>query len=197
MPNIDWNAYDNAAESTGNSRAQLLPGAYVAQVQAIRTEGETRYGTWTADEKQYVLVVFDIAEGECAGEYSRDWFMKDGRLDPSKDWMHCIYLSFKNTEKNMQWFKRRLRAISESNPGFDAEAAARADKWEMFVGKKIGVLLDGEVSTGDNGYDRWRFSADIISVQDVKTGNHRAPKTTDNRTKVEPVADAYDDIPFM
>lgn len=193
MPNIDWNAYDNAAESTGNSRAQLLPGAYVAQVQAIRTEGETRYGTWTADEKQYVLVVYDIAEGDCAGEYSRDWFMKDGRLDPSKDWMHCFYLSW----KNYGYFKMLLHRFSESNPGFDAEAAARADKWEMFVGKKIGVLLDGEVSTNDNGYDRWRFSASALRVQDVKTGNYRKPKITDNRTKVEPVADVYDDIPFM
>lgn len=193
MPNIDWNAYDNAEMSTG-SRAQLVPGAYVAQVQAVRTEGETRYGAWTADEKQYVLVIFDIAEGECAGEFSRDWYMKDGRLDPDKDYLHRIYLSW----KNYSYFKLLLHAFTESNPGFDAESAARADKWEMFVGKKIGVLLDGEVSTSDNGYDRWRFSATAIRVQDVKTGNHRAPKITDNRVKVDDKpADTYEDIPFM
>ena len=192
MPNIDWNAYDAAKESTA-TRPQLLPGAYIAQVQAIRTEGETRYGSWTADEKQYVLVVYDIAEGECAGEYSRDWYMKDGRLDPDKDYLHRFFLSW----KNYGFFKMLLRLFSESNPGFDAEAAARADKWEMFIGKRIGLLLDGEVSTSDNGYDRWKFTPSVISVDDVKSGNHRAPKITDNRVKAETPADTYDDIPFM
>ena len=192
MPNIDWSAYDNAQEST-NTRAQLVPGAYIGRIQAIRTEGETRYGSWTADEKQYVQIIYDIADGACAGEYSRDWFMKDGRLDASKDWMHCCYLSW----KNLSYFKRNLHTISNSNPGFDAEAAARADKWEMFVGKMIGLLLDGEVTTNDSGYDQWRFSANLIDVQDVYSCNHREPKITDNRVKAETPADTYDDIPFM
>ena len=67
----------------------------------------------------------------------------------------------------------------------------------MFIGKKIGVLLDGEVSTNDNGYDRWRFSASALRVKDVKTGNYRAPKITDNRTNVDSTPTTYDDIPFM
>ena len=69
MPKINMDEY-NAASEPSTSFEQIMPGAYVAKVQKILTEGETRYGTWTADEKQYVLVVFDIAEGDCAGVFA-------------------------------------------------------------------------------------------------------------------------------
>ena len=193
MPKIDMNEYNAAAETSGGGREQMVPGAYIATVQAIRTEGETLYGAWTSDEKQYVIVVFDIAEGPFAGEFSRDWYMKDGRLDPDKDYLHRDYLSW----KNLGFLKHKLKAFSESNPGFDAEAAFFADKWEMFIGKRFGAVLDGEVSTNESGYDRWRFSVgEVASVQAVRDGKVREPRVTDNRVQVA-AADTYDDVPFM
>ena len=193
MPNIDMNEYNAAEETSGGGRGQMVPGAYIATVQAIRTEGKTLSGSWTSDEKQYVIVVFDIADGPFAGEFSRDWYMKGGRIDPDKDYLHRDYLSW----KNLGFLKRKLRAFSESNPGFDAEAAFFADKWEMFIGKRFGVVLDGEVSTSESGYDRWRFSVgEVASVQAVRDGKVREPRITDNRVQVA-TADAYDDVPFV
>ena len=201
MPKLDHAAYEAAAEGNGGgSIAQMTPGAYVCRIQAVRTEGSTRSGRWTSDEKEYVLFVYDIAEGPHAGRYSDDYFCDaGGRVDPDKDYMHCVYMSFKVKAYGM--LKRRLRAITASNPGFDAEAAFEADRWEMFVGKQFGAVLDGEVDTNDRGYDRWRLSVgEVVSVQDVRDGNCREPKVTDNRAKVEAApasGGAYDDVPFM
>ena len=67
----------------------------------------------------------------------------------------------------------------------------------MFIGKRFGVVLDGEVSTSESGYDRWRFSVgEVASVQAVRDGKVREPRITDNRVQVA-TADAYDDVPFV
>lgn len=199
MPKIDRNEYNSAQESQGGGFKQLVPGAYVVRIQAVRTEW---YDNWNkvdkrADQERMVWFVFDIAEGEFAGEFSRDFYMRDGRLDPNKDFMHQAAYGWYNLGK-LKLFDRVLR---ESNPGFDPEAAFDADRWELYVGKCFGVVLNGTVTTNDNGYDQWRLRAgDIISVQDVRTGNHQEPKVTDKRTKVEtaqPASGGYmDDVPF-
>lgn len=195
MPKIDNDAFEAAQESSGGGISQMMPGAYILRIQAVRTEGTTRSGHWTSDQKQYVQLVYDVAEGEFAGKYSDEYFTDAmGRVDADKDYMHVHYLSW----KNMGYLKKQLRVLSESNPGFDARAAFEADKWEMFVGKLFGAVLDGEVDTNDRGYDRWRLSVgDIVTVQDVRSGNCRDPKVEDKRTPAAPAPSTYDDVPFM
>lgn len=195
MPEIDMNEYNAAEETSGSGFAQMLPGAYVVRILAVRTEGETKTGRWTSGEKKYVKLVYDIAEGEFAGKYSDDYFTDlKGQPLEDKDYMHCHYLSW----KNMGYLKKQLNAITASNRGFDALAAFRADKWGMFVGKLFGVVLDGEVDLNDRGYDRWKFSiGDVISADDARTGNHREPRIEDKRVQVP--ASTYqpdDDVPF-
>jgi len=196
MPRIDHAAYEAAQESSGGSMTQMLPGAYVLRVQAVRTEGNTSSGHWTSDEKQYVQLVYDVAEGEFAGKYSDDYFMDaSGRIDPDKDYMHVHYLSW----KNYGYLKKQLRVLTECNPGFDALAAFEADKWELFVGKKFGAVLDGEVDTNDRGYDRWKLRVgDLITLDQIKRGEYREPKIEDKRTQVAaPSTSTYmDDVPF-
>ena len=195
MPRIDMDEYNAASESSGGGFAQMLPGAYVVRIQAVRTEGDTKSGGhWTSDEKKYVKLVYDIAEGEFAGKYSDDYFtdLKGNPLE-ERDYAHCHYLSW----KNMGYLKRQLNAITASNRGFDALAAFRADKWDMFVGKLFGVVLDGEVDTNDRGYDRWRFSVgDVVSADDARTGNCREPRIEDKRAQVQASTSLYDDVPF-
>lgn len=184
MPKIDIDEYNAASEPSAFE--QITPGAYVAKVQKILTEGKSLYGAWTSDEKQYVVVLFDIAEGKFAGEYSRDFYA-------DKDWLHCDYLSW----KNIGFLKKKLNAFTNSNPGFDALAAFQADKWEMFVGKLFGVVLDGEVSTNDYGNDRWKLKVgDVIDAQTVRDGKAREPKITDNRLKFEESKPLYENVPF-
>lgn len=195
MPKIDNDAYAAATETSGGIR-QMIPGAYILRIQAVRTEGDTRKGHWTSDEKQYVQLVYDVAEGEFTGNYSDDYFMDAlGRVDADKDFMHSTYLSW----KNLGYLKKQLRILTEGNPGFDAKAAFDADKWELFVGKKFGGVIDGEVSTNDSGFDRWKLHfGEIVSVQDVRDGKCREPEIEDNRTvvKAAPSTTYLDDVPF-
>lgn len=195
MPKINMEEYNAATETNGGGFAQMTPGAYVLRIQAIRTEGTTRSGKWTSEEKQYVQVIWDIDEGPFAGHYSDDYFtLFDGTPNPDRDFIHCHYMSW----KNYGFLKKQLRILTESNPGFDALAAFEADRWGMFIGKKFGAVLDGEVDTNDRGYDRWKFEiGELITVEDVHSGNHREPKVTDKRTQAVDNGGAYDDVPFI
>lgn len=200
MPKIDMEAYN--AASIGGFK-QLMPGRYVVAIQAVRKEFEEMDWdigarvTKTIDDK-CVMFVFDIAEGEFCGEFSREFYMgADGKLDPSKDWMH----EFKYRWDNIDDFKKFNYILEESNPGFDVMAAFSADRWDMYIGKKFGIVLNGTVSTNDKGYDRWtlRPGKGIYTVDDVRDGKTPAPRITDKRTPVPEDGGAEpdtDDLPF-
>lgn len=198
MPFIDKRAFDAAAESnsSGGGRPTFKAGAYVLRIQAVRTEWETRQGVQRAEDRQCVRLVFDVAEGECANMMSEDAFYHGA----DNDFKHCCYLSW----KNLGFLKKIFRVLKESNPGFDPMAAFEADKWELFVGKLFGAVIDGTVDTNDRGYDRWKNLSvgEWYSVQDVRDGNCREPKIEDKRTKVAStpgggyVDDPYSDVPF-
>lgn len=205
MPRIDRNAYETAEEKQGGGFAQPQPGAYVLQIQAVRTEwDENDFSTGlkvhkTADSDSSVLFIYDIAEGEFAGEYSRDFFMDGGKLDERKDWMHQTKYGWWDMGR-LKLFNNVLKAW---NPGFDALAALEADQWSMFVGKKFGAVLNGTVTTNDRGYDNWKLRCgDWITPDEMKSGDHKEPKVTDRRkaqtAKSTDAGSIYDDdIPFM
>lgn len=207
MPKIDKTEYENAKYGNGGGFKPYTAGAYVGVIQAIRTSWEEmdwsvgKRVTKTADDDSAVLIVFDVAEGDCAGEFSRDFYMgADGQLDPRKDFMHSVVYSW----ADLRDLRRFDDALTASNPGFDVQAAFAADKWELYVGRKFGYVADGTVSTNERGYDQWRVRVKpwkVCSVEDIHNGNHAEPRVTDKRTKAaDDAADdttAYDaDIPF-
>lgn len=209
MPKIDKSAYAAAEAQQGGGFQQLEPGAYVVSIEAVRTDWDERdFQTGmnvhrTAAGDNCVLFVFDIAEGPMAGEFSRDFYMKDGKLDPRKDFMHQLKFGWWNLGE----LKARVEILAESNPGFDPMAAIEADMWQMFVGKRFGVVLDGTVKTNDRGYDQWtlRPQRKIYSVQQVREGHTDAPKVTDKRDQASTAPrggvqlntdGTYDDLPF-
>ena len=195
MPKIiDNPEYQNAEEASGGGNfSQMLPGLYKLRIMAIRTEGTDFNGKkvdYVAD-KQYVKLVYDVAEGEFAGKYSDEYWAGE-----DKDYGHCDYLSL----KNFGFLKHMLSVISACNPGFDAEVVFDADNWAQFIGREFWAVLDGEVDTNDKGYDRWKLSVgDYVKPEDAEAGKHREPKITDNRTAAPEMStnEVYDDIPFM
>ena len=197
MPKIDMNAYESATETSGSggSRPTFTAGAYVLRIQAVRTAWETRNGLQRAEDRKCVRIVFDVAEGDCAYMMSDDDFY----AGEDNDFKHSCWLSW----KNMGFLKRIMRVLAESNPGFDPMAAFQADRWDLFVGKLFGAVVDGEVDTNDRGYDRWRNLSvgEWCTVADIRSGNHREPRIQDNRTAQAPASygasDPYSaDVPF-
>ena len=211
-----FNNYNQVQGNFSEGFKQLEPGAYVVRVQAVRTEWTERdYQSGldrdcsTANDAA-VMLVFDIADGEFAGEYSKEYFCNaDGTPKHEQDWRHQfkLYWGDLNNTKDAERTRYMLDCFTASNPGFDALAAFEADKWPLFVGKLFGVVLNGTVRTNERGYDQWnlRTSTKPYTVDDIRNGNHAEPRITDKRTQVaaQPSTTAaatapsyYDDIPF-
>lgn len=121
-------------------------------------------------QKEYVEVIYDIAEGEHANQYADDW----GKSHP---FAHHFFLSYK--DKALGMLKGRLEAIQDSNPGFDPFAAWDANRLDMFTGRIVGLNLqdeeyeyNGEVKTRTN-------VCQVVPAQDVRDGKI---KTRDKKT---------------
>ena len=122
MPKINHEEYNATEALGGGGEYKRMPaGGYVCTIQAVRTE-ITDYGRKVSlpDERQYVKLIYDIADGEFAGKFSDDYWAGEER-----DWGHQFFLSW----KNLGALKNAIQCLDESNPGFDAMAAFEADNW--------------------------------------------------------------------
>jgi len=201
MPKINQDEYKAASAMTGEYK-RMGAGGYVCAIQAVRTKGTDSYGREIdyVNEKDYVVLIYDIIEGEFAGNFSTDYWVGE-----EKDYGHRFFLSWKNYGA----LKNTLQSLDESNPGFDSMAALEADKWELFIGKKIGLVFGEEEYRGNDGSIKTRLSLPRAkSIQDIRDGKFRTPaikkiegaeSSTDafveGKTDLPPVS-AYDDVPF-
>lgn len=196
MPNIDMGAYEEATASTGEF-TRMPAGGYVCRIQAVRTEG-TDYSGRRIDyinDKSYVKLIWDVAEGEFAGKFSDDYWSGE-----DKDYGHQFYMSW----SNLGALKNTIQCLDESNPGFDPMAAFQADNWGLFVGKMMGLVLGEEEYRANDGTIKTRFGFPRIkSVQDIRDGKFKVPplkKLDDGETEAPPAsasASIYNEsVPF-
>lgn len=197
MPKIDNTEYE-AAEIKKGEYQRPPAGGYICRIQAVRTTGE-----WDGNpidyvaDKQYVKLIWDIDEGDFAGYYSEDYWN-----DESKDWGHQFFMSW----RNLGAFKYTIQCLDESNPGFDAKAAFDADKWNMFIGKRMGLVLGEEEYEANDGSVKIRHTKfpRIKSVREIQDGKFKVPefkRLEGSSTYAEPVSpggkSVYDeDLPF-
>lgn len=148
MRSFNW----NSIQSSGDSDFTPLPaGPYVARITSMTDN----------PEKEYVEVIFDIAEGEHAGFYSDDW----GKSHP---YAHHFFMSYKETALGM--LKGRLEAIAASNPGFDPFAAWDAGRVDMFTNRLVGINIQEEEYERD-GEVRTRLNVcQVVDAQRVRDG---------------------------
>lgn len=119
---VDWTSVE---ASTDGDYKKIAPGAYAAVITEMND----------ITNREYVQLVFDIADGEFKGYFSDSFYA-------NKPWAHNMILSYKETALGMT--KGRLQTIQECNPGFDPFAAWDGDRMDMFVGRKVGVVLRDE-----------------------------------------------------
>lgn len=149
MRKFNWDSI--TATSEGGFKS-LPAGPYVARV----TDATDN------TEKEYVEIIFDIAEGEHAGFYSDDW-------GKSHTYAHHFFMSYKETAAGM--LKGRLEAFASSNPGFDPFAAWEAGRLDMFHGRIIGINLQEEEYETSDGDIRTRLNVcQVVDVQRVRNG---------------------------
>lgn len=174
--------------ATGDGDFTPLPaGPYVAVLTQL-TDNEA---------KEYVEVVFDIAEGPHTGYYSDDW----GKSHP---YAHHFFMSYKDSALGM--LKGRLDAITASNPGFAADAAWNAGRLDMFVNRLVGINLQEEEYERSDGDTGTRLNVcQVMDAAKVREGKVkvRAKKTIGGgrkgggQTVTAAPAQAYDGpVPF-
>ena len=170
----------NVVASTGDFEA-VPEGAYVCEV----TEANDNLA------KEYLELVFDIAEGPYKGTYSDEWAREHA-------FAHRVILSYKDTAAGI--LKGKLKVLTDSNPGFDAEAAylGSCDNpalLGLFVGKRFGLSMlwdyyttkDGATKPLDNPRPDW-MHAKMCTAQAVRDGSVTPPKRKERNTPPEPAA---------
>lgn len=189
MPRINRPEFEKAEAKVGGGGgfAQMEPGVYELYIQAIRTEWDTKNGHTRGLEKQCVKIVWDVASGEFANNFSDAYFVDwDGNPDPELDYRHSTILSWKNYD----YLKGRFDALNAANPAFDALAAFDAipddaydpKQWGAFVGKRFWAVIDGELKLNKNGYDTWLLDVGAwITPEMVRSGDFPEPRITDSR----------------
>ena len=149
MRSFNWNSIQSSSDG---GFTPLPAGPYVARLVEL-TDNPT---------KEYVEVVFDIAEGEHAGYYSDDW----GKAHP---YAHHFFMSYKETALGM--LKGRLEAIAKSNPGFDPFAAWDAGRLDIFANRLVGVNLQEEEYERNDGETGTRLNVcQVVDAQLVRDG---------------------------
>lgn len=179
---LNW---QNIQSSSDGGFEALPAGPYVAKIVDMVDN----------EQREYVEVVFDIAEGPKAGYYSDDW----GKQHP---YAHHFFMSYKDTALGM--LKGRLEAIQKSNPGFDPFAAWDAGRLDMFNNRIVGINLQEEEYETRSGDIRTRLNVcQVVEAQMVRDGKvkTRDKKTLNGRSgggsKSSAKADVYDgDIPW-
>lgn len=172
---------DNIQEATEFKRPTA--GAYVCKITKVED----------IDDKKYLKVSYDFAEGEFAGYYEdlREKF-------PNWDWCGAYAKSYK--EGALPMFKRFCSAVSKSNGNFVFDAGEVNSDEQTLIDKKIGLLFQEEEYYGNDGNIKTRlnvvreFPIDDLDKQKVpakKTLNH-----DDNFTSVEVASGVDEELPF-
>lgn len=165
---------------------RLPAGGYVIRITGVTDE--------TAPDKQYLRIVYDIAEGPEAGRYKNE--------DPDNDYRHAFFRSYKDTALGM--LKAFLNAVDETNGTKLGDTVETGLDEQQLVGKTLGVVFGYEEYAANDGnikerlYVKSCMSADRIREGDFKVPDFKRLKTTPSASPIPEgfTALSDSDLPF-
>lgn len=175
----------NEAQASGDFE-RLAPGGYVIKIQAVQDN----------EDKQYLKILFDIAEGPERGRYKNE--------DAEHDYRHSFVRSYK--EKALGMFKAFIRAIDESNgTNFNDNIENKGLVEQQLVGKILGATIGYEEYEANDGNvkERMRITS-CIPAEKVRKGEFKVPelkKLKESTTSTSTVPAGFtplsdEDVPF-
>lgn len=168
----------------------LLPGAYICKI----------CGVEDFPEKEYLKIIYDIAQGDFAGYYT-----DIRKSHPDWAWSGAYVKSYKT--KALPMLKRFCSAVSKSNGNYVFDAGTVNSDETTLIGKKIGLLFGEEEYYSNSGelktrlYVAREFPVDAIGSQKTpkKREVEKAPaggfKKPDESFMTIPET-AGEDVPF-
>ena len=152
------NAYKSAEARSDGGFERLPAGGYVCKIVSVED----------VTAKDYLALVFDIAEGERKGFYSDEW----GQNHP---FAHRFVLSYKESALGM--FKGRMKAIDDSNGTEFVKEAVVGLKEQELVGKLVGLVIGYEEYISDRGEIRQRsYVKSVLPVDKIRKGEYKVPE---------------------
>lgn len=176
--------YQRTPVADGAGFERLPAGGYVCRIISATDHDE---------EKPYLEIVYDIAEGEHAGYYSDDWGKKNL-------WAHSDRWYY--TPNSYGVFKGRLRAVDKSNDtSFETNAQTGIDERRL-AGCLVGMILGEEEYESNQGDIRTRLRVrSVHPVSVIREGKYKQPelkklKEEDPIILSKPDNANADDFPF-
>lgn len=176
-------------------REKLSPGGYVVEIKKVEVKTGKKNPSY-----QYLDLWIEIAEGEQAGFYKRDWDAQDG----DKRWRGHYRQGIPAQDARADDFTARkfrgmVDALEASNSGYSFD-------WDeqKLVGKKVGALFRSE-EWEYNGKTGWNTACmSFIPAERVRSNQFTIPAEKPLRREVSPPQDTYfgfesindDDLPF-
>ena len=165
---------------------RLPAGGYVIKITAVQDED--------APDKQYLRIVYDIAEGPEAGRYKNE--------DPDNDYRHAFIRSYKDTALGM--LKAFLNAVDETNGTKLGETVEDGLDEQALVGKTLGVVFGYEEYVANDGNVKERlYVKSCMSADRIREGDYKVPDFKRLKTKpsASPVPEGFTaltdaDLPF-
>lgn len=161
MKTID---FSNVQEPQGDFK-KVVPGGYVIGITRVEDH----------PEKEYLLIEYDIAEGELKNYY----FDLNARMG---FWGGSFIKSYK--DKALGFFKQFIDAVTASNRGY---------KWDnderKLVRKLVGAVLQWETYTNRDGELKEKLAVvQLLPADDIRKGNFTVPepKNTARRQQQAP-----------
>ena len=158
--------FDQVQAAYGRNGGRLKAGTYIVRIDGVK-EDMTGYGN------QCLKLVYDVAEGPCAG------FFADIAGDEDSNWRHTIEVDV--DEGNGKWLKGLIDSITASNPGF-------VWNWNenMLVGKFVGVTFQERQTTAKKGKNKGKMQSYLdlwgfLSIDRVRAGDFDTPPINDKR----------------
>ena len=168
--------------------APLAPGGYVVKIVDIKD-------TYNASDenKCYLDVVYDIAEGAEAGRFGDDWGKSHPYAHQSRQWYEG---------KHEGRFKFFLNSLEISNKGkFSAAEWSKTCDEQKLIGLEFGIVLQKLLDTNTKGDDtEYLEDRGVYASQDIRSGDFKLPEPRNKREKLtvaeSGASTSYEDVPF-
>lgn len=179
--------YQRAEAQTGGDFQRLPAGGYVCRIISA-----TDHST---EEKPYLDIVYDVAEGDYAGYYSDEWGKEN-------TWAHSVRWYY--TKAALGMFKGNLKNVDESNgTSFEVSAQTGIDERKL-AGCLIGMIIGYEEYESNDGSIKTRIRVrSTRPVAQIRDGRFKMPELKKLASEADPIIPSKpettvneDDLPF-
>lgn len=157
--------YNNAQASGDFER--LPAGGYIIKITGVQND----------EEKKYLRIVYDIAEGPERGRYKNE--------DAEHEYRHSFIRSYKETALGM--FKAFIKAVDEANETNFDELVEKGVDEQLLKGCRLGVLFGYEEYEANDGNVKERLRlVRFLTIEQVRKGDFKVPELKKLAGSTEP-----------